>query len=323
VPDDRTPRQIVEANEDRIREAAKWLVASFAAVGAALIAGSQLSNIGRLPACFELSVRCTRLGVALAGAILALASVAWAIWTAVLLLVPNKLPLSALRARWAEGGEDSSLRRYFRANPVFLQGFDDLDDLEARQVAAFDEFDRLSNAFDNAGNKKTKIRIVGDMNAKKTEIDDILARSEAVVSVANFQLLSDEFKTTSLHRLLLAAVVAAIGIGLFAWASNPPAQADVSVVLADLDFSRHDLSGASLPNADLKGANLSGADLTSTNLRGADLTGANLSGADLSAANLQGATLDDANLAGVTWEATTCPDGAISDLVGGSCTAHL
>ena len=31
---------------DRTRETAKWLIASFAAVGAALVAGSQISSLG-------------------------------------------------------------------------------------------------------------------------------------------------------------------------------------------------------------------------------------------------------------------------------------
>ena len=43
--------QRLQAQDDAIREAAKWLVGSFAAVGAALIAGSQLSSIGHLPVC--------------------------------------------------------------------------------------------------------------------------------------------------------------------------------------------------------------------------------------------------------------------------------
>ena len=36
---------------DRIRDAGKWLIGASAAVGAALIAGSQLSDIGSLPLC--------------------------------------------------------------------------------------------------------------------------------------------------------------------------------------------------------------------------------------------------------------------------------
>jgi hypothetical protein len=41
--------QRLDAQGDKIREAAKWVVGSFAAVGAALIAGSQLSSIGKIP----------------------------------------------------------------------------------------------------------------------------------------------------------------------------------------------------------------------------------------------------------------------------------
>jgi hypothetical protein len=322
MPDERTPRQIAEENSERIRDAAKWLVASFAAVGAALIAGSQLSSIGKLPACWDFTATCLRLPVALGGSILALAGVAWAVWTAVLLLVPNTMPISDLKVAWEKGGEKSPLQKYFRANPVYMQGFKDLSDVESTEQTAYAAFDKLEAAYDAAKDDAERDRIAGEMEVQQAEINDILARSEAVVSSANFVLLSNNFKSRALWRLLAAAVVAALGIGIFAWASNPPSQPK-PVVMAKLDLAGIDLSGAQLRNADLSGTNLSDGHLVATDLREADLSGADLTRADLTAANLQGADLTNAALADVVWDATTCPDGENSDQVGGSCEAHM
>jgi Pentapeptide repeats (8 copies) len=79
-----------------------------------------------------------------------------------------------------------------------------------------------------------------------------------------------------------------------------------------------DCPGASLQKAALSHADLSYAVLTSAKLNGADLAGADLTRATLTKAVLSGANLD-----GVTWSGTTCPDGANSNEVGDSCSAHL
>jgi len=57
-----------ERANDRIRGAAKWLIASSAAVGAALIAGSQLSSVGKLEIGLPTTVASARLWIAAAGA---------------------------------------------------------------------------------------------------------------------------------------------------------------------------------------------------------------------------------------------------------------
>ena len=75
--------------------------------------------------------------------------------------------------------------------------------------------------------------------------------------------------------------------------------------------------------ADLTGVNLSGAHLAKADFSAATLDKANLNGADLTSANFDGASLKGATIDGVTWSATTCPDGKISDDVGGTCGAHL
>ena len=90
-PAGETASALDEAN-NRIREAAKWLVASAAAVGAAMLAGSQLSRIGELEVGLPVTVEHARLWVALVGAGLGLVAVVYTIWTAVQILLPKQGP---------------------------------------------------------------------------------------------------------------------------------------------------------------------------------------------------------------------------------------
>ena len=299
---DPTQRELSEQSTARLRDAAKWLVGAFAAVGAALIAGSQLSNIGRLPACIGWSLECTRLPLAIVGAVAGLTSVVWAIWIAVELLTPERIPLSELKKEW-DRGEGSAVYRLFHHNRAYLQGFQDLADMESQESRAFTRFDELAKRFDHASTQELA-DITGEMEAADSELRDILSRSEAVVALANEAADFATFRSKVRGGILKAAALAAFGIGLFAWAANPP---PVEAV----------------PTAGLRGVDLRKADLSGANLGGVDLTSANLSGANLKDANLEGATLTGALLSSVRWSNTICPDGKNSDAVGGTCVNHL
>jgi Pentapeptide repeats (8 copies) len=243
------PDPIEQANQ-RIRDAAKWLIASTAAVGAALLAGSQLSSIGRLDVGWPATVATARLWVAVAGALLGLTAVVFVIWTGVRLLLPRFIPVADLAAAWdAPHGTMRPVVAFFRRQPKYLQGFDSpalLIDHRAGLVAQL------------AGGAA-----VGE------KVADADRRITAVEDMANHRVLEAEFRST-LRRLLPATACVALGIVAFAWAANPAPR----VVTADLRNAR--LVNATLRDADLRNARLDGADLT-----GADLTGAHLDGASL------------------------------------------
>ena len=131
----------------------------------------------------------------------------------------------------------------------------------------------------------------------QTEFDDMQDQTAAVLAVAQYQVLQAKFRTV-MHRLSLGVVVGAVGLGLFAWAANPPDPVPPSAIL----------SGANLTNSDLRDADLSGVDLTDANL---------------TRANLSGATMTGTKLKGVHWSDTTCPDGSNSDADGDTCLGHL
>jgi uncharacterized protein YjbI with pentapeptide repeats len=188
--------------------------------------------------------------------------------------------------------------KYFGENPAQLQGFKDLDDMDEQERRAYEVFDGL-NLRAAEGDETVDEE---ELSRADIVLQDVLARADTVVSIANHVEYVSFFKTVALKRLILAAAFAALGIVAFAWAANPP---------------------ASIAGASLRDANLAGADLTGANLRHADLSGADLSGADLTGATLEGAVLTDANLDDVVWSSTVCPDGTTSDKAGGSCENHL
>jgi hypothetical protein len=278
------PEDPLDRANNRIRDAAKWLVASAAAVGAALIAGSQLSTIGRLEVGWPTSVEGARLWVAAAGAVLGLVGVVWAIWSAVQVLLPQLVPVAMLAEAWETPRHPlAPVATFFRENDKYLQGFDTPAAIVAAREGYVAELAALP-AGDPAA--PPLLAAIGDLDQRITAIE----------AMANHEALKAMFRRT-LRKLLAATAIAAFGIVAFAWAANPPTAPAPS---ADLRDAR--LGGAFLRDADLRGAKLDGADLTGADLTGADLTGASLTG--------------------VVWGDTTCPDGRNSDEVGGTCAGH-
>ncbi|HEX6338721.1 MAG TPA: pentapeptide repeat-containing protein [Jiangellaceae bacterium] len=279
----------------QIRSAGKWLIAAAAAVGAALIAGSQLSSIGKLDTCSDWgTVACSRLPVAVSGAVMALASVVLIVWMGTRLLLPVAVSLNELDDHWKNPGRWAD-GKFFRANPQYLS----VESPEALERCRSEAWNRLWNA-----KLDLEAATEGEQPAKKHVLQNAEAEFErwqdqvrTVTGIASFQLLQAHFRSL-LWKLLGASAFAAIGIVAFAWAANPPEPASSTV-------------------------SLRAADLTGADLRDTDLSGADLRDADLSFANLQGADLTDARIAGIRWSSTICPDGSNSDDNGNTCRGHI
>lgn len=299
LPTELTQRQLSEIANDRIRDTAKWLVGAFAAVGAALLAGTQISNLGKLPMCVS-PPECARIWVAIAGIVVGLGGVAMAIAVAVGIMTQSGRSVAELVKEVKK--THSPLRKYFVGYPVVLQGFKDLDDLVRCEKAAYAEFDRLTEELKKSpGARRGKVEQA--LQAADDDLADVLARSEAVVSLANQVVFSSYFKRRGLRLIFVGAAAAAVGLGMFAWAANPGAETQ--------------------PTASMSGADLAGANLSNANLAGVQLTNVNFSGANLTNASLQGSSVIGADFGSATWSNTTCPDGSNSDDVGGSCVNHL
>jgi hypothetical protein len=277
----------VEDATSAIRDTAKWLVASLAAVGAAFAAGVQISSLG--------SVTDVRLGVGIAAVVVGISGIAWAITRTVDVLIPERLNLRAISCL----EPTDPIRQYIDTNADELlegratsvggpNGFRDQYDraIQAR-AQAFDEL----NPDPASATKKLKAQ---EEDAQVTYLNAVALK---VAATGNYLKLRNSIPSWR-SDLLKAALLVAASIAIFGWAANPPKPT----------------AGAT----DLSGAKLVNADLTKADLGNADLTGADLTNAVLSNAKLDGATLDR-----VVWKNTTCPDGVNSDRAGGSCTGHL
>ncbi len=239
------------AANQRIRDTAKWLIASAAGVGAALVAGSQLSNIGRLDA------GTVRFWVAASGILLGLTGVVLAVGAEMRVLLPAQVLVSDLDLNWDHPTPElRPVVAFFRRDTKFLQGTASPAELIKRR--------------DDLVAKLHEPNPADDLHSRIEALDK---RVTTVEEMANHQALKATFER-ALRRLLLATVIAGAGIVAFAWAANPP----------------NPPVGPDLRNASLVGAQLRDADLRGAKLDGADLTGADLTGADLSAASLVNVT---------------------------------
>lgn len=237
----------LEHAKELIRSAAKWLVGALGAIGALLVAGSQLSSIGSLDGDDP------RLWVAVVGLAVGLSAVLYAIWQAVDLLLPDKWTLSDLSNQWSNAGAVSpggvvgkKKRKQFHVvhflatHPEYLGGYDSIPDIKT--------------AYDGAD--------------PEADLTDILELIDNLTSIASYRSSFQRFKRMRWH-LAGAVALSAIGIGIFAWSANPSEPDQPPASLRGSDLSGSDLTGVNLENADLTRADFSDADLTGANLKGA------------------------------------------------------
>jgi Pentapeptide repeats (8 copies) len=293
---------------DRVRDAAKWLLTTFAAVAALLVAGTQFSSIGSLE-------RGLRLDAAIAAGLVALVGAALTIWFLLDVMLVSEVSISEL----ASADADDPLICFLERNPTELAGFASVADLaDAYAEARRRSLEEALKYYDlvEADPVDADALAVAD---RKTEAldgrrDYLQAIVEYVVKLLSYEQL--RFRVGGRRRVAMfaGASLAAVGIAVFAWAVNPPKPSAKEA--AGLSGVR--LMGAQLSRARLRGANLRGAHLERAVLVGADLTGA-----DLTNAVLRGADLSDATMTDVTWKNTICPDGSNSDVHAKGCVENL
>ncbi len=204
-----SPADPLTAGVDRIRDVAKWLIGAFAAVAAIMVAGSQLSSIGTLEVGW-------RLLVAVIGGVAALSGAAWAIWLLTDVLLPEETTVANVLAEATDC--KSPLARTIAANPHLLLGYPDVAALDTAYKNARAEQARAQDLVNASPNDQAALQQV-DQAAGKAE--RLFARLRQLTTRAAFYRQQQEFKD-SRTQLYLAALLAAIGLGTFAWAANPP-----------------------------------------------------------------------------------------------------
>ncbi len=296
---------------DRVREAAKWLVATLGAVAAVLVAGLQFSSIGSVPAGW-------RAAAAIAGAAIAILAVVALVGLLLDVLLPGEASIDLL----ASCDAPKELSTYITANPSALQGYATVQALATAYGNSLSATRKAMTAYYNAldaadGNEDDPLVKQAELRARAADarssyIDGQVGYVTKLLAVEELQHTFGWWRRTV---ALLAAAAVGAGIGLFAWGTNPPKSSTptTAVALRAVDLAGADLTRTNLTRADLSGSNLSNAKLVGANLTGATLTGANLNGADL-----DGAVVKD-----VMWRNTTCPDQTNSDTHKNSCDGHL
>ena len=223
---------------ESVQGAAKWYIAALGAIGAILLAGSQLSSLG------SLNEGSPRFWVAFVGVVVGLLAVLWAVSGVVKILAGRPWTFEdAVRAtkKKAVLGKPRPVAKWIIDNPSVLGGYNSLDEIQT--------------TYDGAdANDPGLPALIGLM-------DLIRDKTAAVNLSARFTWLR--------RQIALAMTVAALGILAFSWAANPDETPAPSLRSANL-------SGADLRGVSLRGADFTGARLTNANLSGANLEGARI-----------------------------------------------
>lgn len=249
APQAATPEQpSLAAGRDLIRSAAKWFITGIGAIGAVLVAGSQVSSLGAL------TVDSPRLWIAAAGVVLGLAAVLVAMWSVVDVLAGRLWTWDDVVAACSESQPESLDRTEIRRRKFVREWIAQ----NPSALGSYESVQHIKTEYDNADPEDEHINDL-------TELMSELADKAATVDL--------DARWLRLRRTIAVGVaIGAIGVVVFAWAANPPKpppQPPASLMSASLVGA--DLRGASLRNADLTGADLTRANLANADLRGAKI----------------------------------------------------
>lgn len=295
-----------EDAQDDTRTAAKWLIGAFAGVGALLLSGIGLTNLGRLEG-NDLELAIAAFAVGVTGVIVA-------VYLIVDVLTPAPVTMTNLaeyeQARNERKGASAydELVKYIESDPALLQGIVKSSDprnevliLAARKYrealdARLEKADAYWDLAKDKGEKDAEaVRAKEVAQAAANRATTMHSTVRRLEQIATSQQSIFVFKARR-GALATAAIFIALSIGTFAVASNPPEP----------------------PAADLRGAKLEGVDLSGASLRDANLEGMTIKETNFEGTNLEGAKIDD-----TVWDSTVCPDGTSSDNAGETCAGHL
>ncbi|MGV9362465.1 pentapeptide repeat-containing protein [Amycolatopsis sp. NPDC003731] len=235
---------------EMIRSAAKWFIAGLGGIGVVLIAGSQLSSIGALPA------DSSRFYLAVAGVVAGLVAILWAMWRVVDILSGKRWTFDDVVTDWKLTKTDSTSAYKKRRN-------------KSQHPVGWYLHDHLSSLGGFASPTEIK-KIYDESEPDREGLSDLVGLMDELSDIGATVDLDARFRRLR-RQIAVGVLVGAAGIILFAWAANPPKPDQPVPSLLHADLRNANLNGASLRNADLTGADLSGA-----SLRGADLKGATI-----------------------------------------------
>jgi hypothetical protein len=192
-----------------MRATAKWIIAALAAVGAALVGGGPLTAVGRIHA-FGPAL------VAVAGLVISLAGIGWAIWHTAEALMPLATTLAML-----DTPELATLQKQIKEDPrAFFGPFgQSVPQLEAAgdfwDVAAANASVMLAKQTDHI-RRQVLIQGLADARANAAQAR---ARLYWLLEVANAWRVRDQLRRARAHAFA-GATLASIGAVLFVFAAS-------------------------------------------------------------------------------------------------------
>lgn len=210
-------RSYADATE-KLRSAAKWLMAAAAGVGGVLVAGLQLGSLG------ELSLQhWPRLVVAVTGLVLSLAGVGMVIYRAAALLTEDWITLSELNL------EDFTRRLNRKGKPrkgdvdvIYADITAYSEELYGRVATSPEDLYRLMRETNREARARGAAHppVVADsaISALDHEVREAV---DAVIEFANYRRTRADFERLQ-HVLAMAAAVVLVGVVMFAIAAHTP-----------------------------------------------------------------------------------------------------
>lgn len=240
MADDADPSPLTDA-ADRIRETAKWLTVSLGSLGAILVAGSQLSSVGDLApgsGRFWLAVGSAAVAVGVTVAILG-----FVIWVAttpardldgltrstprgaehVVTSKTHLAPyasLAALNSAWA-----AAVAEQTRAGKVLKTAAQAAQSaVQAEAESATDPAKAKAQAQAATAAKTALAGAQSEMNQANADVRFVRDAGEHLLEVVGYANVAGRWTYAAKWTLGLG-VLAAIAVGAFAWAANPPEDA--------------------------------------------------------------------------------------------------
>jgi hypothetical protein len=219
-PEKPAPTDDLTATSDRIRETAKWLVATFGAVAGALIVGLQLSDIGGLEGSDRVIASLSAFG--------ALVAVIMIIALASLVLARSRVPLSELSSKGSR--RYKRLRAALNRNRSLYAGFESVeefvDKVEAewrRQVASWRQI--KDHKLPEAERQKATV----EYDETKEVMEELNKLNSRLLASARAEDIRLTFAWVR-NAIVALALIVAIGGTLFALVDNTPDEEETAAL---------------------------------------------------------------------------------------------
>ncbi|WP_432752718.1 hypothetical protein ACE1OA_11210 [Streptomyces sp. JL2001] len=208
---------------DRIRESAKWLLVSFAAVGVTLFGGLQLANIGRLQ--LDDPIRWVP---AVGGVALGLAGLAIAIYAASSVVTESYASLA-----WLSQAEGQDIRGEVEQDSLLLGGYENVQALaseikkaQLRKNKAYTARYAEAPVGEVESYRKARLeRLDAEFYSASYALQSLSQVEQRILHVASLRRVAKAYED-SRKTMFLGAGMTALGIALFAWGANPPDPAE-------------------------------------------------------------------------------------------------